>query len=152
MRPAFYGKAGSTDMTCGYRCYSTRKKKHEPVSTVIYGRVVRAYCRRLAGKLEKDGMVQLPCGIGLLSAAFVRRKPRYRDGRFLGIGMYDPRTGKYDGTTEAFSIVLFPDISGTQNLRCYGFVCNSRLFRRMKKAWTEGTCAWRPARYDDDMI
>ena len=105
MKRPFYGTAKYADMTGGYRLYASRKKKGEPVDIVRYSKVVKAYCRRLAERLGKDGMVQLPCGLGLLAAAMVRRKPRYKDGRFVGIGRFNPRTREYDGTMEAFTIV-----------------------------------------------
>lgn len=149
---AFSGKGKYPDFEKGYTLYCKRKKKGEPVAETVYNNIVRDYCKTLADRLEKDGMVDLPKDTGTLFTAIFRRKPQYRGNKFVGYGKINRTTGNYDGSPTAFGIVFLPKRNKTNNLRCFGFVANRRLFQRLKNSYVEQTCNWIPMQFNDKMI
>ena len=150
MRLAFDNEAHYADLGPGYELYLKRTKK-EPVDEKTYRRVVKTCCRKLADKLVEDGMVDLPCRLGSIAAATLTRRPQYRGKTFIGYGKKDYTTGLYDGTLKAFGIVFLPRRGRNNNLRCYGFVANRRLFKRVKERY-DNDRPWVPVTFDDTMI
>lgn len=152
MKLAFSGQAKYPDMTDGYELYVRRGRKNKPVDLHTYTTVVKEYCRMLADDLKKDGMVDFPSGLGTIAAVTIRRRPQYRGKKFIGFGSYDWKKGHYDGEPEAFGLAFLPRMDKTNNLRCYGFVANRRLFKKMKEMHGEYDCPWVPMEYGKEMI
>lgn len=153
MKLAFSGQARHTDFSDGYALYVKRSRNTATLlSFTEYKRVIRKYCAELAERLLHDGFVDLPCDMGLISAAQITRKPQYRGKRFVGYGAMDWKTGCYDGRLKAFGLVFLPPHNRNRNLRCFGFVGNRRLFQQMKALYKSGNCRWKPMRFDDEMI
>lgn len=152
MKLAFSGEGRYPDFDEGYELYVRRSKKGDTMDRKMYARVVREYCRRLAERLYDEGMVDLPCGIGSISAATFRRKPMYRNGKFEGFGAMDWKTGHRDGKIKAFGLVFLPRRDSKATLRCYGFVGNRRLFRKMKERYEGYGCPWVPIEFKTEMI
>lgn len=152
MKLLFNGKEHYTDFDRGYDVYRARTKSRVVISNVMYRRIVRMYCRMLAGRLEEDGIVDLPCDLGTLSASVITRKAQYRGKKFIGYGGYDRNTGILDGKLKTFGIVFMPKHTRKGSLRCYGFVANRRLFRRMKDLYGRFECPWTAIDFYDEMI
>lgn len=152
MKLAFSGQARYPDMTDGYKLYVRRTRKREPVDLDTYTAVVKDYCSLLAEDLKKDGMVDLPCGLGSVAAVIIRRRPQFRGKKFVGYGNYDWKEGHYNGEPEAFGLAFLPSRDRTHNLRCYGFVANRRLFKKMKELYRSYDCPWVPMEYGKEMI
>ena len=152
MKLAFSGQARYADMTDGYNLYCKRRRQKEPVSLDIYTKVVKDYCRMLAESLEKDGMIDLPSDLGTISAVVIKRKAQYRGKRFYGYGAMDWKRKHLDGRYTAFGLAYLPRMDKTNNLRCYGFVGNRKLFKRMKEMYDNGTNQWVPMQYGNEMI
>lgn len=150
-RLAFHDKGKYTDFNAGYELYCKRCKK-EPVDFKTYKNVVRAYCKHIAERLESDGMVDLPSSLGTLVVSDIRRKPQYRGKKFVGFGKVDWKAGHYDGSNKAVGVVYLPRRDKTNNLRCFGFVANRRLFYRIKEKLESGLCAWKPMEFNETMI
>lgn len=131
MKLAFSGQARYADFSDGYALYQKRSKTGDVMNEETYHRVVKDYCSSLADRLEKQGMVDLP-RLGTIAAARLTRKAQYRGNKFIGYGAIDWSTGKYDGKLKTFGLVFLPTQKRKQNLRCYGFVANRRLFKRVK--------------------
>lgn len=151
MKLAFSGKAKYPDYDDGYNAYVKKKRFSKPVDLNIYKRVVRDYCRILAEELESNGIVELPCELGSLAAAIFTRKAKYRDNKFLGYGKLDWSSGVYDGTSKAFGITFLPKYD-KKNLRCFGFVANRQLFKKMKADYESYDCKWTPVNFNDEMV
>lgn len=150
---AFHNEARYPDFDEAYSRYVSGARSRECVSGSEYRRIVREYCSILAERLVADGMVDLPCDLGMISAAKIKRKARYVGKRFVGYGKMDWRGGGlYDGSSDAFGLVFIPTRRKTDNLRCYGFVANRRLFRRMRDMYESGDASWAPMEFNDDMI
>ena len=152
MRLAFSGQAHYPDFDEGYELYVKRSRTRQCVDRKTYNRIVRAYCGRMRDKLLKTGLVDFPNEIGSVAAAVFTRKPKYKDGKFLGFGKMDYKKGHYDGSYHAFGLVFLPRRSKGQNLRCYGFVGNKRLFRKMKEIYTSDDCPWVPLGFSEEMV
>lgn len=151
MRLAFSGRGRYPDFAPGYALYGRRTRRRGALDMATYRRVVRAYCSALAGRLEREGSVELPCGMGTLMAARLTRRPQYRGKTFIGYGAPGAH-GVLDGTLKAFGVVFLPRRDSVAQLRCCGFVANRRLFRRMKEAYEDRRADWSPADFDDSMI
>lgn len=153
MKLAFSGQGRYPDFSEGYALYLRRRRgSGEPMDEKTYGRIVKAYCRRIVERLLDEGMADLPCDLGSIAAVEIRRKPQYRGGEAVGYGGWDWRTRSWDGRLRTFGMAFLPSRRRTQNLRCYGFVANRRLFKRMKERSLEEGCKWRPLEYNDEMI
>ena len=152
MKLAFHGQAKYADMSDGYDLYRRRTRTNEPVPLYIYTAVVKEYCRMMAEDLEKEGMVDLPVGLGTIAAVRIFRRPQFRGKKFVGYGKFDWKKGHYDGEPWAFGLAYLPRRTKTQNLRCYGFVANRRLFKRMKELHDGYDCPWVPMEYGNEMI
>ena len=152
MKLVFNGQARYPDMTDGYELYARRSRKNEPVDLHTYTAVVKEYCRMLAEDLEKYGTADLPCGLGTVAAVNIRRRPQYRGKKFIGYGSYNWEKRHYDGEPIAFGLVFLPKRDKTQNLRCYGFVANRKLFKKMKELNQSYDCPWVPMEYGKEMI
>lgn len=152
MKLPFSGEGRYPDFDDGYALYEGRSRTSEVMGRKMYARVVREYCRRLAERLCEEGMVDLPCGLGSVSAAMIKKKGIFRDGKFVGYGAMDWKTGVRDGKLNAFGLVYLPDRRRNENLRCYGFVGNRRLFQKMKKIYEQGFCPWVPIDFNEGMI
>ena len=152
MKLAFHGQAKYADMSDGYDLYRRRTRTNEPVPLHIYTAVVKEYCRMMAEDLEKEGMVDLPVGLGTIAAVRIFRRPQFRGKKFVGYGKFDWKKGHYDGEPWAFGLAYLPRRTKTQNLRCYGFVANRRLFKRMKELYEGYGCPWVPMEYGNEMI
>lgn len=152
MKLAFSGQARYADYDAGYELYTKRSKAGKSVDKKTYKKIVRLYCKFLADKLAAIGMADLPCDLGMIAAAFIPRKPQFRGEKFVGYGKVDWTTGQFDGSTKAFGIVFIPRRRAKQNLRCYGFVANRKLFRAIKRISDSVDCPWKPMAFTDDMI
>ena len=152
MKLAFSGEARYTDFSPGYELYVKRSKTGKYVDLKTYKRIVRSYCKALAERLCDEGYVELPAGLGAIAAITMDRKPQYRGKKFVGYGKMDWEKGHYDGSAKAFGITFLPRRRKKDNLRCYGFVANRALFKKIKaKSETYG-CRWKPLEYTDDLI
>ena len=153
MKLAFSGQARYTDFSDGYALYERRSKNPDALlSLEEYKRVIRKYCAMLSERLYHDGFVDLPCDMGMISAATITRKPQYRGKRFVGFGAMDWKRGHYDGKLKAFGLVYLPSHEKNPNLRCFGFVGNRKLFKKMMALYESGDCLWKPMRFEDEMI
>lgn len=152
MKLAFSGQAKYPDMTDGYELYVRRIRTGESVDLHTYTAVVKEYCRMLVEDLEKEGIADLPCGLGSVAAVNIRRRPQYRGKKFVGYGSYNWEKGYYDGEPEAFGLAFLPSRDKTNNLRCYGFVANRKLFKKMKELYQSDGCPWVPMEYGKEMI
>lgn len=152
MKLAFNGLGRYADFDGGYEKYLSRSKSGSPVDRKTYRRIIRCYCKVLADKLLVEGMVDLPCRLGTVAAVEITRKPQYRGKKFIGFGKMDWSAGHYDGSLKAFGIAYLPRHDGNQNLRCYGFVANRELFKRIKNAYLNGKCNWMPLEFNEGMI
>lgn len=152
MRLAFTNQGRYPEFERGYDLYVKRSKTGNVMDIKSYKRVLRAYCKAMSEMLCKYGIVDLPCEIGSLSAAVLTRKPQYRGKTFIGYGKKDWTTGEYDGTLKTFGIVFLPRMKKHHNLRCFGFVANRRLFKKMKNIYISDDCTWYPVEFNDDMI
>lgn len=150
MKLVFSGLARYADFSAGYALYVARAKTEKIMDEQAYHRVVKEYCAALADRFLKDGIVDLP-GLGTLSVATLTRKGQYRGDKFIGYGQYDWKTGNYDGKLKTFGLVFLPRTEKKQNLRCYGFVANRKLFKKMKARYVEGH-SWGLLDYKDEMI
>jgi len=120
-----------------------------------YKRVIRNYCSLLADRLEREGMADLPCGMGTIAAAKMMRKPQYRGERFIGYGRKDWKNhGQYDGSIYAFGLVFLPGRGrkSLANLRSFGFVANRKLFQKMAALYKSEHRPWTAMNFNDDMI
>lgn len=149
---AFSCKGKYPDFSKGYTLYNDRSRKTKPVDKRTYCNIIRDYCKYLSEKLERDGMVDFPKGIGTLFVTMFRRKPQYIGKQFVGFGKMDWKRKAYDGSSSAFGIVFLPSRRYTANLRSFGFVANRRLFQRLKQEYDEGTCSWKPIDFNEKMI
>lgn len=151
MKLAFSGEARYPVFDDGFALYSKRVRRRMVVSFGSYCKVVKLYCASLAERLLKNGMVDLPAGLGMLSVATIPRKLQYRGKKMIGYGKRDHNTGYLDGSPTAFGVVFLPNRKRSQNLRCYGFVANKALYRKLKKAYEEER-PWVPMEFNDDII
>ena len=151
MRLAFDNQAHYTDFSAAYQLYLNRCRDGNPVDEKTYRRVLKAYCKMMAERLEEDGMVDLPNELGMLSVANIRRRGRWADGKFVGYGGYDWKNNAPYNDLKTFGIVYLPK-HGKGNLRCYGFVANRKLFQRMKEKYVSGASNWALMEFNDEMI
>lgn len=151
MKLAFNGQAKYPDYNDGYEKYRNRKRFDKPVPLNVYKNVVRDYCKIIAEELENNGMAELPAGLGMIAAATFTRKPYYRDNKFVGFGKMDWKNGNYDGSFKAFGITFLPK-HDKKNMRCFGFVANRQLFKRMKNIYDSENCNWTPLDFNDKMV
>lgn len=152
MKLAFSGEGRYTDFDDAYRLYVSRSKTGQCMDEATYHRVIRLYCKRLAERLCENGIADLPSNMGSIAAATITRKARYRDGKFQGYGKWDWNTKTYDGKLKTFGMVYLPRQDKNNNLRCFGFVANRRLFKKMKAIYESGECPWYPIDFRDEMI
>ena len=152
MKLAFNSQAHYTDFSQGYEIYRTRARFGDILTEEQYRRVIRDYCKRLADKLAEDGMVDLPHEIGSIAACTITRKPQFRGDKFIGYGKMDWKSGHYDGTLKTFGLCFLPRHGKLKNFRCYGFVANRRLFKRVKELYESGKVDWKPIRFTDEKI
>ena len=152
MKLAFSGEARYPDFHKGYGLYSKRVRKREIIRFSSYCIVIRKYCASLAERLYNNGMVDLPAGLGVLTTATIPRKAQYRGKTFIGYGKKDWEKGHLDGSAKAFGVVFLPNRKKSQNLRCYGFVTNRALYKRLKKFYESYDCPWVPMEFNDDII
>ena len=151
MKLAFNGSAHYTDFSDGYGLYVRRSRGAGYVDQTMYNRILRNYCKRIADKLLDNGIVDLP-GLGSIAAVLITRKPQYRGDKFVGYGKMDWNTGHYDGKLKAFGLSFLPRRDRNSNLRCFGFVANRRLFKKMKEQYLSGESAWQPIALTNEMI
>lgn len=152
MKLAFNGKAKYTDFTPGYELYKKRTRSREVLPIAIYKRIVRAYCKLLSDRLIHEGNIDIPYCAGMIAAAEFTRRPQYRGKKFIGYGKKDWETGYYDGNLKAFGLAYLPVRGKNENMRCYGFVANRKLFKKMQQAYEEYYREWEPVKFDDSMI
>lgn len=152
MRLAFNGQGRYVDYTKGYELYKRRRRFKDAIGFAEYKKIVRAYCKALAERLFYEGYADFPNGMGAIAAAIIKRRPQYRGKQFIGFGKMDWKDGHLDGSFKTFGIVFLPSRKSNPNLRCYGFVANRQLFKKMKASYSEGECEWAPMEFNDDMI
>lgn len=152
MKLAFSGFARYPDFDDGYELYVKRSKAGAYMDKETYKRVIREYCKAIADVLYNRGYVELPAGMGSISAIRIERKLQYRGKKFIGYGKIDWRKGMYDGNIRAFGITFLPKWRKKNNLRCYGFVANRKLFKRVKEYSESYQCPWTPLEFSDEMI
>lgn len=131
----FEGKARRADYGPGYARYLSRcvkTPKDRVLDDKAYGKVIQAYCQHLADTLENQGIIDLPSGMGSIVAVRIRLKPQY-----------NKAMGKWftKGTNpHSFGFIYTPRREkGYENLRCYGYRANRRLYDRMRKKYDDGT-------------
>lgn len=151
MKLAFNNKAHYTDFDAGYGLYVRRSRGGKCLSEEQYRKAIKMYCRYMAKSLCDEGAAELPCGLGMITAAIITRKPQYRGKKFVGYGKMDWQNGTYDGKLKAFGVVYLPRHEYA-NLRCFGYVANRRLFKKMKDIYTSYDCPWQPVEFKDEMI
>lgn len=147
----FSGDARYPDLDAAYDLYLKRSAK-TPVSRVLdkaqFNRIVKLFCKSKADELEKTGMIDLPCGLGMIAAVKVERKPTFdtRTGKYRTSSRVDwdetRRTGKisFMDSADTFGFVFVPKWKkGNENLRCVGIRANKELYRRMKDKYDNGT-------------
>ena len=152
MKLALNGLGHYADFDAGYELYSKRTRIGNPVEQTMYNRVVKAYCRILADRLENEGIVDLPCGLGSISTAIITRKLQYRGDKMIGYGAMDWNKGERDGKLRTFGMVYMSRRDHNNNLRCFGFVANRQLFKRLKEKFTKGESNWTPIKFKEEMI
>ena len=152
MKLAFSGEARYPDYKKGYELYVKRSKAGNCMDFKTYKRVIRKYCMSLAERLCDSGYVELPAGLGAIVPITIDRKAQYRGNKFIGYGKMDWEKGHYDGSNKAFGITFLPRRRKKDNLRCYGFVANRKLFKRVKEKSDDYQCEWKPLQFNDDMI
>lgn len=152
MKLAFNGEAHYPDFADGYELYKKRCRGAELVDLKTYKRIVKLYCKKLADRLEESGAVDLPNRMGSIITAMITRKPQYRGKEFVGYGAMDWKTGHFDGKLKAFALVFLPNRTKHECLRCYGFVANRRLFKRIKAKWMSDYCEWTPMEFNEEII
>lgn len=150
---AFNRQARYPDFAEAYERYKSGARTRACVDESTYRRIIRMYCGLLADRLVEDGMVDLPCDMGMIAVATIKRKARYINGKFAGYGRVDwRRGGARDGSPTALGVVYIPTRRKTANLRSYGFVANRVLYKRIKKAYESGESGWTPMEFNDDII
>ena len=152
MKLAFSGEARYPDFNDGYELYKKRTRSRDCMDLKTYKKVVRMFCSGMEDKLLTSGLVDFPNRIGFISAAIFTRKAKYRDGKMVGFGKMDWEAGHYDGSMKAFGVAFFPRRDITANMRCYGFVCNRELYKKMAELYNGYDCPWVPLEFSDDMI
>ena len=153
MRLAFTNNGKYTDFEGGYNLYVKRSRSDAVISEEEYRRIVRKYCSLLSDRLYEEGFVNLPGQLGSIAVSTITRKPLYRGKKFIGYGKMDWVNGHYDGTLKTFGLVFLPKGGKKRNnFRCYGFVANRKLFKRMKEVYNQDFCSWSPIRFNDEMI
>ena len=152
MKLAFSGKARYANFKKGYELYLKRSKSGNEIDKETYNRVVRAYCKLLAETLEKYGIVDLPGDFGSIAAAYITKRPQFRGDRFIGYGAMNWKTGQYDGKLKVFGMVFLPRHVKNGNMRCFGYVANRQLFRRMKNIFNSFDCPWDAIEFKNEMI
>lgn len=152
MKLAFNGKAHYPDYSAGYDLYSSRARSRECVDKKTYNKIIRMYCSSLADRLLNTGMADLPMNIGTIYTSVIFRRPQYRGKKFIGYGKKDWGTGYYDGDPKAFGLVFLPNRDRNANLRCYGFVSNRALFKKLKSLYQSDYCPWTPIEFNNEMI
>lgn len=127
------------------RCATTSKDKVLDKSSFV--KVINAYCKMLAERLESEGTIDLPSNMGSIVAVSIRRKPTYdkRAGKWRlrhGVDWESYRKDgevKYKDDRYTFGFIYSPRREkGYENLRCYGIRLNSRLYARMRKQYDAG--------------
>lgn len=152
MKLAFHNQAKYPDFKPGYELYCKRSKKGQSVDEKTYHRIIRRYCNILADRLEREGMADLPNKMGTIAAILINRKPQFRGDKYIGYGKMNWETGQLDGSYKAFGIAYMPRRDKNANLRCFGFVANRQLFKRMKALFEGYDCPWTPLELTDEMI
>lgn len=152
MKLAFSGEARYADFNDGYALYVKRAKTDDYMDLSSYKKVIRSYCKALAERLCDEGMIDFPCGVGSIFAVEITRRPQYRGKKFIGYGKMDWDKGCFDGSPKAFGLTFLPTIRRKNNLRCYGFVANRKLFKKVKEQSQSYFCQWRLLPFSDEMI
>ena len=152
MKLAFSGLGRYPDFEMGYALYCRRNRSGKKLDEATYSRVIRLFCKSLAERLERDGCVDLPSNLGTICTAIITRKPQYRNKKFVGYGAFDWQKGQYDGKLKTFGMVFLPKHNEKDSLRCYGFVANRRLFKRMKEMYDGYDCPWTPIEFNEALI
>lgn len=146
----FDKKARIPDLRSGYeryvgRCANTKKENILDYST--YRKIVDDYCGMLAQRLEQEGTIDLPCGIGSIVAVAMRRRPTYdkKANRWRSSQAVNWKATKREGTVvyhntpNTFGFILSPRREkGYENFRCYGIRVNAKLYARMRKQYDDG--------------
>lgn len=152
MKLAFNGQAHYTDFDDAYALYVKRAKYGNVLDEATYRKVIKKYCGMLADELEEKGIIDLPNNLGSISAAVLTRKPQYRGDKFIGYGKMDWEKGHYDGTLKTFGLVLLPKHNKVRNIRCFGFVANRKLFKRLKEKYEGYDRSWEPIQFKEEMV
>ena len=151
MKLAFSGEARYPDFDDGYSLYKERSRGRENLDKNTYKKVVREFCKIMKDRLEDEGMVDFPNDLGSIAAINIKRKWKFFGDKLIGLGKKDWKSGNYDGSRYAFGVAFLPNRRKNENLRCYGFVANRKLFKRLKELYDDD-CRWVPLELNDDMI
>lgn len=102
----------------------------------------------LADRLEKEGMVDLPSDIGMLAAVNIRKRPVYdkREGKYRPARSIDwdkvreTGTMAYKDSPNTFGFVFVPKhLRKRAIFRCFGFVANKSLYKKLRQEYNKGT-------------
>jgi len=146
----FDRKARKPNLSDGYarylgRCTKTPEDKILDYKT--YRKIVGDYCGMLADRLEQEGVIDLPSGIGSIVAVAIRRRPRYDKtaSKWRSTQVINWKATKQDGATVysdtpyTFGFIFSPRREkGYENFRCYGIRLNYKLYARMRKMYEDG--------------
>lgn len=149
MRP-FVNKAKYPDLSNGYLLYRNRSSL-TPTDRLLaeqkFNRVVKKYCKELATRIEEQGVADLPSDIGALVAVNIRKRPVYdkREKKFRPARNVDwnkTRETKeivYKTDPNTFGFVFVPKhVKGRNIFRCFGFVANKSLYKRLRSKYNDG--------------
>ena len=138
------------DLTNGYMLYRNRSMNTPPdrlLTEEQYNRIVKSYCKELAGRIESQGVADLPSDMGAIVAVNIYKKPVYnaKEKKYKlarSIDWNATRETKeivYKDCPNTFGFVFAPKhIKKNNILRCFGFVANKALYKRLKAKYDEG--------------
>ena len=146
----FKGEARYPDLESGYELYKRRSVKTDKenlLDQVTYNRIVKQYCKELAGRLLEEGVVDLPNDIGCVAAVEVTKRATYdrRQKKYRSVGLVDWNATREAGEivrkdgNKTLGFVFSPKrVKGHNNLRCFGIRANKALYKKVRAMYDEG--------------
>ena len=150
----FKDKAHTPNLDAGYSRYIGRcatSPKERIFSKGQYAKVVKDFCQMLSERLEREGMIDFPCGAGSVAAVQIKCKPIYdkKHKRWISTAPVDwkktDEVGKIVRKSNPF-VFGFTFLSrrekGLENFRCYGIRANRALYKKMKQQYDDGSLSF----------